>query len=282
MRFVDLTWVIAVAGLAAAPAIAQTSSLSDRVSTLEEQATASRVNFEMLNKINDMQTQLRHLQGEVEQLQNENIQLKKFITDQYLDLDGRLNKLENGKKNLQDPLRSKSNNPPYNPSPVTRATVSPTTPASLPAQIHGQSSVNVASKTERADYEHAFQSIKSGQYADASEQFLKFLNQYPNSIYAPNVLYWLGESYYATRNYELAETQFQNLLNRYPTHDKAAGSLLKLGLCQYSQDDLHTAEKTFERVIAQFPGSDVARLARDELQAVRQERHTEHSNKSTD
>ncbi|MCW0415390.1 Cell division coordinator CpoB [Xanthomonas sacchari] len=88
-------------------------------------------------------------------------------------------------------------------------------------------------------------------------------------MYAPNALYWLGESYYATKNFQLAEAQFQDLIGRYPTHDKAPGALLKLGLSQYGEGRVQDAEQTLQQVGAKYPGSDAARTAQDRLQSIR-------------
>ncbi len=74
-------------------------------------------------------------------------------------------------------------------------------------------------------------------------------------MYAPNALYWLGESYYVTQNYALAQQQFQALLDRYPTHDKAAGALLKVGLSQYGLKQMDAAAATLAQVVQRLPGN---------------------------
>ncbi|MBR7551125.1 tol-pal system protein YbgF, partial [Mycobacterium tuberculosis] len=102
-----------------------------------------------------------------------------------------------------------------------------------------------------------------------AQLFLSFLQLYPTGVYAPNAIRWLGVSYYATRNFPMAETQFRELLSRYPTHDKAAGGLLKVGLSQYGEGKVDQAQQTLEAVVAQYPGSDAARTAQDRLQSIR-------------
>src|SRR3546814_4313974 len=97
---------------------------------------------------------------------------------------------------------------------------------------------------ERGDYEVAFNALKAGQYAESAQLFQDFLRAHPSGAYAPNAYYWLGESYYVTQNYTLAQQQFQALIDRYPTPDKAPGALLKVGLSQYGQQLVTEAEKT--------------------------------------
>ena len=65
----------------------------------------------------------------------------------------------------------------------------------------------------QAAYDEAFQALKELRYADAAESFQSFMDQYPNSDLADNAQYWLGESYYVTRNYEIA-------LERLPGPDR--------------------------------------------------------------
>ena len=87
-------------------------------------------------------------------------------------------------------------------------------------------------------------------------------------MFTPNAFYWLGESYYVTQNYALAQEQFQTLLNRYPTHDKAAGALLKVGLCQYGLRQIDAAQVTLSKVVSRYPGTEAARSADDRLRAI--------------
>ena len=93
--------------------------------------------------------------------------------------------------------------------------------------------------------------------------------RHPDGFYAPNALYWLGESYYVTQNYAMAERQFQAVIDRFPLHDKAAGALLKVGLSQYGQDAFEAAAGTLAEVVARYPGTDVARTAEDSLRSMR-------------
>jgi hypothetical protein len=88
--------LVAAAFMAAAPAYAQRQSLADRVAALEQQALNTQANTDLLNQLQQLRTQVVQMQDMIEQLQHENEQLKQRSRDQYLDLDGRLNRLEGG------------------------------------------------------------------------------------------------------------------------------------------------------------------------------------------
>ena len=255
MRFRAITLFVAAALVVAAPAYAQRQSLADRVAMLEQKAADPQANLDLLNQANQLRTQVQELQGTVEQLQHDNEQLKQQIKDQYLDLDGRLNRLEGGATPAapvgDDSTASAA-------APAAAAAGSAAAPIAAPA----------ASVDERSAYAAAFDALKAGHYDQSSELFQAFLQQYPQGQYAPNALYWLGESYYATHNFPLAEAQFQDLVNRFPEHDKASGGLLKLGMSQYGEGRVQEAEQTLKQVVQRYPQSDSARLAKDRLQSI--------------
>ncbi|MCD9027444.1 tol-pal system protein YbgF [Luteimonas sp. BDR2-5] len=251
----------AAALVAAAPASAQRVSLADRVAALEARSSDNSANLDMLNQVNQLRQEIQTLRSQVEDLQQQNEQLKSSGRSQYLDIDGRLNRLESGAQpagELPDLVGGTSA-----PAPASAAAASERPPA-----IHGDRSAIAGMADERGAYEHAFDALKNARYAESADLFQQFLQQYPQGSYAPNAIYWLGESYYVTQNYPLAEEQFRALIQRYPTHDKTPGALLKVGLSQYGMKDLDAAEATLESVGKQYPGTDAARTASDRLRAI--------------
>ncbi|HEV7269712.1 tol-pal system protein YbgF [Pseudoxanthomonas sp.] len=259
--------VLAAALVAAAPAHAQRVSLADRVAALEAKANNPQQNLDLLNRVTQQEAELRELRAQLEQLQNENEQLKQRGRDQYLDLDGRLNRLEGGTAPAPAAAPPLGNAPVAAPATVPAPVVAAAADERPPA-VHGDMGALSAAGDERTAYNVAFDKLKAGDYADAAQLFTSFLQLYPSGVYAPNALYWLGESYYVTQNYALAADQFRALLAQYPTHDKAPGALLKIGLCDYGLGKLPEAERTLGEVIAKYPGTDVARTADDRLRAI--------------
>lgn len=255
--------MVAAALVAAAPAWAQRASLADRVAALEAKANNPQQNLDLLNRVAQQEAELRELRAQLEQLQNENEQLKQRSRDQYLDLDGRLNRIEGGTAPV--PAGTPPVSPPLGNVPASKPAAAT---AERPPSVHGDVGALSAAGDERTAYNVAFDRLKAGEYADAAQLFTSFLQLYPGGVYAPNALYWLGESYYVTQNYALAADQFRALLAQYPTHDKASGALLKLGLCDYGLGRLPEAERILGEVIARYPGTDVARTADDRLRAI--------------
>lgn len=255
----------------AAPVSAQRVSTADRLTALEQQLSAMRTgNLDLLNQVGELKSEVQTLRAQIEELQQQLEQQKQSGRTQYLDLDGRLNRLENAA-------------PPATPAPVpatpptaTATPARPTVPAAPavaappdPApRVYGDASTLGRGMDERTAYNSAFDALKAGRYAESARAFQAFLETYPSGVFAPNAMYWLGESYYVTQNYALAQEQFQGLLDQHPTHDKAAGALLKVGLCQYGLRQLDAAEATLARVLARYPGTEAARTADDRLRAI--------------
>lgn len=259
--------LLALALAAAFPAHAQRASLADRVAVLEQRANNTQANVDLLNQVTQLKSEVQALRAQIEEMQEAQGKAAASGRAQYLDLDGRLNRLEGG---TPSPAASASALPP--PAVVASRPAPAPAPVDSAPRVYGDAGTLAQGSGERADYDTAFAALRAGLYADSARLFTNFLEAHPDGSYAPNALYWLGESYYVTGNYALALSRFQTLLDRYPTHDKAAGALLKVGLSQQGLQQLEAAQRTLELVIDRYPGSDVARTASDRLGAMQLQR----------
>ena len=64
---------------------------------------------------------------------------------------------------------------------------------------------------------------------EAETQLLKLKKLNPEDL-MPNIQYWLGEVYYANKNFEQAVIEFGEGFQRFPNSIKGPDNLLKLGL----------------------------------------------------
>jgi len=126
-------------------------------------------------------------------------------------------------------------------------------------------------EAEQQAYDQAFRALRETRYADAAEGFDAFLRDHPDSAYAPNALYWLGEVYYVTRDFEIALAQFERLQNTYPDSSKQPDALLKVGFSHYELGNWERARAALEQVIADYPGTNYSRLAENRLRTMRLE-----------
>ncbi|TBR13753.1 MAG: tol-pal system protein YbgF [Lysobacter sp.] len=247
------------------PAPAQRLSLADRMAALEQRVANTQANVQLLNQLAQLRSEMQALRSQVEELQQANETAGALAKTRYLDIDSRLERLEGG--TAAGPAKTA----PVLPPPADAAAATPPVRAAARATAPAAPTAGSATPTgaELAAYNVAFDALKMGRYADASRLFTAFLDGYPGGVYTPNAFYWLGESYYATRNYALALQQFEQLLDRFPTHDKAAGALLKIGLTHLGLQQEDAARAAFAGVVSRYPGTDAARSANDRLQAMR-------------
>ena len=76
----------------------------------------------------------------------------------------------------------------------------------------------------------AFKQLQDGDYAGAERGFKAFVQSNPKHPLAGNAQYWLGETYYARRDYQNAMVAFAEGYKVYKTSPKGPDNLLKLGI----------------------------------------------------
>src|SRR3989338_2942247 len=79
-------------------------------------------------------------------------------------------------------------------------------------------------------YSEALTLAKDKEYSDAIEKFTKFISLFPEHDRAQNAQYWIGEMYYAQKDYERAVLEFNEVVKKYPKGKKVPAALLKQGI----------------------------------------------------
>jgi tol-pal system protein YbgF len=232
-------------------------------------------------QVQELQDEVRMLRGQLEDQDRELENLKRRQRDQYLDLDQRLSDMRNAQPVVgagpvvrTQPVQQDPSVSPSEDVPEVRAPMDSQSQVTGIGQPLAQSQTTPASAAdEKAAYDQAFQALKELRYADAAEDFQSFLDQYPNSDYSDNAQYWLGESYYVTRNYDIALTAFQSLLDQYPESPKAPDALLKIGYTHYELEQWDSARAALTQVQENYPDTTLSRLAENRLRSMRMEGH---------
>jgi tol-pal system protein YbgF len=118
---------------------------------------------------------------------------------------------------------------------------------------------------EEEDYRSAVDLIlKKKDYTGAIEAFKQFQVDYPESNFAPNAHYWLGQLYYASKQDIEATKSFASVV-AYSESNKRADSLVKLGDIAIRNDKPDVAKKYYQQVISEYPGSASAKTAASRL-----------------
>jgi len=265
---------VVAALVAATPAMAQRQSLGERVTRLENSAnvenqTAGQSNLDQQNRTVQLQTEVQSLRNVVETLQNEIEQIKQRNREQYLDLDGRLGRLEGNPAASAAPQSPSATAPAVTAKPASAAGGFSDVEPAPSAAVSADPAAPVDPVAEEAAYQAALDAlVERFEAADSARLFQAFLRDYPSSALVPNAYYWLGESYYVTQNYDLAQQAFQTLLSQHPGSRKEADALLKLGYCQIALGQRAAGEATLRDVSSRYAGTDAAGKAASRLRTL--------------
>lgn len=130
--------------------------------------------------------------------------------------------------------------------------------------------VTPANPQEQREYNVAFGNIKT-KPSQAIRQFRDFLKKYPKSPLAANAQYWLGEVMYSSRNYRGAIDEFVVVLEQYSDSSKAPDAAIKLGYSFYEMKNWVYARRTLQDIMRNFPKTQAASLAEARLAKMKKD-----------
>jgi tol-pal system protein YbgF len=211
------------------------------VLALPSAAAAQRVDPVYIeDRLNQLQQSLTTMTGQLEQLQHRNALLQQQMEKMQADYEYRIEQLEKGKPGGPRPGGA--------PSGALAAAPSQSAPAS-PAGGGGGAAGGSADQA----YDDAFKRLQEGDYAGAERGFKNFLQRYPQHKLAGNAQYWLGESYYARRDYQNALTAFAEGYKVHKASPKGPDNLLKLGITMIHIGRKSDACAVFARFTQDYP-----------------------------
>ncbi len=218
---------------------ANQKAIDVRLSKLEARAADRSAILDLAGQLDQLRSDLARLRGQVEVLTNQIETAEKRQKDLYLDIDTRLRKLEQARE---------------------QAAAATTQPATGEAP---------ATPAETKAYEAALNQFKLGNYPLSISAFEGFLVTYPSSSLAPSAQYWIGNAYYAQRDYKKAIASQEKLLSAWPDSSKAPDGMLNIASSQEASGDRRGARKTLEDLLAKYPASPAAASAKQRLQGLR-------------
>jgi len=216
--------------------------------------TSSQANAELFYMIQQLQSEVRRLQGNVEEQRHQIDRLTRQSRDRYIDLDQRILQLSADVAGLRQP-------------------------ASEPAGQDGSEGENAPveqreyrqpTAEERKDYA-AIQTLirEEKKFNEAINGIYDFIDKYDEGDLTVNAYYWLGEVYLAESQLEQAKQAFTIVATRYADHRKAPDAVYKLGVTLDRQGETEEAVRRMETVVRNYPDSNAAALAKKYLDGKR-------------
>ncbi|MFV5628662.1 YbgF trimerization domain-containing protein [Acinetobacter oleivorans] len=236
----------------------------------------SNLNWELMQKNQQLENDIRTLRGQLEEQSNDIEQLKKDLSNRYTDLDQRLELLNQ----KVDPESAQSDNPANSDTPATASTETPavenkvvnaaptSTPSTTPppqpeaSQPPSQNQSNPI-ELEKAAYTVALDAYKQGGAKKAIAPMQNFIKNHPNSVYTGNAYFWLAEFNLATDpvNYNEAKKNYNVVATRYPNSSKAPRALYQLySIAKDVDKNTASANQYKTKILSQYPKSEEAKF----------------------
>ncbi|MBJ9958727.1 YbgF trimerization domain-containing protein [Acinetobacter courvalinii] len=237
------------------------------------------LNWEIMQKNQKLEEEIRKLRGQLEEHDNAIEQLKKELTNRYTDLDQRLEllsqKIDPPEDNpeAQDPsaATASTNADTSAPAIVPAAPVpQQTTPATTQAPA-AQPQTNTATtesassqiELEKAAYTVALDAYKQGGAKKAIQPMQNFIKNHPNGIYVGNAYFWLAEFYLAVEpvDYKAAKQNYNIVATRYPNSAKASRAVYQLySIAKEVDKNTALANQYKSKLLSQYPQSEEAKF----------------------
>ncbi|HSD11064.1 MAG TPA: tol-pal system protein YbgF [Candidatus Binatia bacterium] len=116
-----------------------------------------------------------------------------------------------------------------------------------------------------AEYRDGIELLRSGDNGGAIQKLREFLRKSPKADLADDAQYWIGEAYYANRDYNRAILEFNEVLLRYPKGDKVPAALLHQAMAFAELGDKVDARLVLQKLVSEHGDSPEAEKGRQKL-----------------
>ncbi|WP_343568055.1 YbgF trimerization domain-containing protein [Acinetobacter sp.] len=242
----------------------------------------TNLNWELMQKNQQLENDVRTLRGQLEEQANDIEQLKKDLANRYTDLDQRLELLhqkvdpdsttqEDSSNTTADSTTSTNTSAPQSqPTDGNKVVVAaPPTPTTSEQQssapvINAQPVTAAQNQSnplelEKAAYTVALDAYKQGGAKKAIAPMQNFIKNHPNSIYTGNAYFWLAEFHLATDpvNYNEAKKNYNIVASQYPNSSKAPRALYQLySIAKDVDKNTVSANQYKNKLLTQYPKSE--------------------------
>jgi tol-pal system protein YbgF len=179
------------------------------------------------------------------------------VRESVLDMNTRMGKLDAKMAdlaNLVNTIKAPPAPPPAAPGAVPGADAQPSgPPAGISAEVL---------------YTNAVKDQTTGKYDLAMQEFNDYLKYFPNTQFASNAQYYIGDIYYRKQDYPNALQAFDAVLERFPDGNKTPDAHYMKGATLMMLGRNDSAAREFRDVYNSYPDTDVAAKAKAKLREL--------------
>ena len=187
------------------------------------------------SRLDEIETNSRKNYGVLEEIQNKIKNLDDKLDLINSDFQSRLVEIEKKLKKFSEIQKNQSNN--LSATQTQNTLKKPLseeqrdfTTVVVPPKSDNKNSGNILTEEQiREKYENAIKLLWANKYEEAKDELKSLKTMGPPDL-MPNIQYWLGEVFYAQKNFERAVIEFGDGLQKYPDSIKGPDNMLKLGL----------------------------------------------------
>ena len=199
--------------------------------------TINRNQIDFANQIEAIKADIAKLRGQIEVLSYELEAAQKRQKDFYVDLDGRLRKLEPA------PVETKPETKPEAQSPAAKVD---------PAQ-------------ETRDYEAALTQLKASKFKEAGASFVAFIKAYPSSSLIASAHYWGAYAHAQAKDHAAAAELFGRFATGWPNDERTPAALESRVASLEAIKDWKGAKAALELLAGKYPNSESGKKAKLKL-----------------
>ena len=139
--------------------------------------------------------------------------------------------------------------------------------ADVQKQLEAKAAADSAAvKSQKTEIVKLFQiatgDFNAGRFDIARGGFQDIASRFAETDQGQESQFWIGECFYAEKNYDAAESALLLYVRNYPQGAKACTALYKLGLCYEKLDKKKSQEMVWKKLLEKYPESDEASLVK--------------------
>jgi len=150
----------------------------------------------------------------------------------------------------------------------TKMSEAPTQGMQTPAPAPAAAATVAPGADMHESYQAALEQFNQRKYSDAVSQFQGLLNGGIGDQLAPNCHYWIGESYYAMKQYDEAIQHFETVFD-YKASGKKSYAQFMIGNAKMAKGDREGAKAAYEKVVSEYPTSSLTEKAKARVASIK-------------